>query len=86
MNTQQLVEYIRTNVDLARPTTITEAANMAIGLNNVSVGSDVAVINDPTFPTAGLKGKVKSIDNGFAYVELHDGTVVPLQINLLIAL
>lgn len=86
MNTKQLVESLIDRVNLKKPHTISEAANQALGLNGVSVGSEVAIIDDPTFPTAGLKGKVKKIDNGLATVELHNGDQVPLQVNQLIAL
>ena len=88
MNTKQILESAIGTVDLKKPHTITEAAKMALGLNNVTVGSDVAIIDDPTFPTAGLKGKVKKIntDTGLATVALHNGDEVPLQVNQLIAL
>lgn len=88
MNTQKLLEKALKHADLNKPQSIVEAANMALGLNNVSVGSEVAVIDDPTFPTAGLSGKVKKIDlnSGLATVQLHNGDEVPLQVNQLIAL
>jgi hypothetical protein len=85
MKTTQF-EKLMESVDLRKPSTIIEAANQALGLNGVSVGCEVAIIDDPTFPTAGLKGKVKKIDNGLATVELHNGDQVPLQVNQLIAL
>ena len=53
MNAKQILEKALETVDLKRPKTITEAANTALGLNNVKVGGDVAIIDDPTFPTAG---------------------------------
>jgi transcription antitermination factor NusG len=88
MNAKQILEKALETVDLKKPKTIVEAANTALGLNNVKVGGDVAIIDDPTFPTAGLKGKVKKIDtdSGLATVQLHNGDEVPLQVNQLIAL
>lgn len=87
MNAKQILEKAL-GVDLKKPQTIIEAAHMALGLNNVTVGCEVAIIDDPTFPTAGLKGKVMKIDleSGLATVKLHNGDEVPLQINQLIAL
>ena len=48
----------------------------------------MAIIDDPTFPTSGLKGKVKKIDleSGTASVQLHNGDEVPLLVNQLICL
>jgi len=66
---------------------IAEAANMILGDNNVKVGSSVAVINDPTYPFEGARGKVKGESAkgaGFMDVEFENGTVVPLQTSLLI--
>ena len=87
MNAKQILEKAL-GVDLKKPQSIVEAANMALGLNNVTVGSEVAIIDDPTFPTSGLKGKVKKIDleSGTASVQLHNGDEVPLLVNQLICL
>ena len=87
MNTKRLLESALAHANVLRPGTITEAANMALGLSGVKVGSDVAVIDDPTWSVAGLKGKVKKIDDvGHATVELANGTEIPLMVNQLIAL
>lgn len=88
MKTSTLLERALASVDVKKPHTITEAANMALGLNNVTVGCNVAIIDDPTFPTAGLSGKVKKVDieTGLATVQLQNGDEVPLQVNQLIAL
>jgi hypothetical protein len=82
------LESILEKVDVSKPQSIQEAANMALGLSNVTSGSEVAIIDDPTFPTAGLKGKVKSIDvsTGTATVQLANGDEVPLLVNQLISL
>lgn len=81
-NIKQIVDKVR----LGDAKSIKEAATAALGLNNVSVGSTVAVVDDPTFPYAGLSGKVKSIDNGMATVAFDNGNEVPLQVNQLLAL
>ena len=80
MNAKQILEKAL-GVDLKKPQTIVEAANTALGLNNVTVGCEVAIIDDPTFPTSGLKGKVKKIDldSGTATVQLHNGDEVPVK-------
>ena len=84
-NTKRIVEQALAKVTESQES-ITEAANMALGLGNVKVGSDVAMMDDSTLPVSGLKGKVNKIDNGTAYVELANGVEVPLLVNQLIAL
>jgi hypothetical protein len=68
---------------------IQEAANMILGGNGVTAGSTVAIIDDPTFSSAGLKGKVKGPSakgSGFMDVEMPDGSVLQLQTSLLLPL
>lgn len=76
------------HVNLAKPETIQEAADMALGLGGLAVGSEVAVIDDPTFALPGLKGKVRSLNaaSGTAQVEMPDGSKVDLMTNQLFVL
>jgi hypothetical protein len=64
--------------------TIEEAAS-SLGQNNVTSGSKVAVIEDPTYPYSGLVGTVKGVkENGYADVEFANGATVPMMVNQLI--
>ena len=60
----------------------------ALGLNNIKAGGQVAVVDDPTFPRPGLKGRVVGPvpegHSGTVEVEFADGTKSHLQINQLI--
>lgn len=81
----RLQEAVSSMVDRS-PASASKAA--AIVLNeDFSTGSDVVVLDDPTYPYAGLKGKVKgpSANKGAGYldVEFPNGNVVPLQASLL---
>jgi hypothetical protein len=72
-------------VDLKNPGTITEAVNMLLGQNGIKSGTSVAVIDDPTYPYSGLRGKTQGeIVNGCVHVKFDNGNAVPLQVNLLI--
>jgi len=73
-------------VDLKNAKSISEAANRILMMEDTEVkaGQSVACINDPTYPFEGAKGKVKSIDGGYAQVEFANGTTVPMQVSLLI--
>lgn len=85
-NIDEQIKKALEHVNLTRPQSIQEAANMALGLAGISAGSDAAVIDDPTHSMAGLKVKVKGVENGQAEVELNNGTRVKLLVNQLIAL
>jgi hypothetical protein len=78
------IEQILEKIDLRQPDTVQAALAEAMNDNNVSVGTTVAVVGDPTYPYDGLKGKVKSINGGFAEVEFDNKTTAPLHINLLV--
>lgn len=56
----------------------------SLGNNNVTVGATVATVGDPTYQMDGQRGKVKSINNGYAEVEFPNGIKTELHINLLI--
>ena len=74
-------------VDLAKDSTIQEAVDMLLGGNAVNVGSYVTTIADCSYPYEGARGKVKGVSakgSGWVDVEFADGTVVPLERNLLI--
>ena len=77
---QQLIE----TMDLGRRATVDAAIAEALG-PNFSVGQEVAVIGDPTYPFEGVKGKIESMTGGFAKVKFANGQVVPLHTNLLVA-
>lgn len=85
-NTELLIAEVLDRVDIKSERSIQEAANTVLGLAGVTSGCKVAIIDDPTFPSAGLGGKVKSVENGIAKVELANGMVVDLLVNQLIAL
>jgi hypothetical protein len=80
MNVEKLIEKL----DVTDKNSIAEVLSEGINDNGVTVGSQVAVVNDPTYPFDGCRGKVKKINAGFADVEFANGTVAPLEINLLI--
>lgn len=79
-NIKQIIE----NLDLKSAQSLGVALAESMGTNNITVGSTVAVIGDPTYPMDGQKGKVKSITNGFAKVEFGNGMACDCHINLLI--
>jgi len=87
--TARIEEALKT-VDLKKPATVTEAARRIIESPvDLSAGNSVAVIDDPTFPASGQVGKVRGKSakgEGFVDVELANGTVMPLQADLLIKL
>ena len=67
---------------------VKEAANLILA-EEIKSGADVAVIDDPTYPAAGQRGKAKgpsSKGSGYTDVEFADGRVLPLQTSLLLVL
>jgi hypothetical protein len=81
-NIKELIE----NVDVKSKKSISEAANAILEDSNIKPGATVAVIDDPTYSRAGVKGKVKSVEGGYATLELANGESEPYQVSLLIAL
>jgi hypothetical protein len=65
---------------------IEEAVSNLLSDAGLKVGAKVAVIDDPTFPYAGQRGVVRKVNEGMADVEFPNGTVVPLQISLLVTI
>ena len=62
------------------------ATNKILG-EDISVGKDVAVIDDVISGYSGARGKVRSVSDsnpGFARVQLENGTEVEMQTSLLI--
>lgn len=65
---------------------VEEAVNKLVSDAGIKAGSDVAVLNDPTYPFDGLKGVVQKIrEDGYADVKFPNGNVVALQLSLLVA-
>lgn len=65
---------------------IAEAVNRILG-EDINAGDTVAVVDDPTYGHAGLKGKVKgasSKGSGFVDVSLENGMILALQSSLLV--
>jgi transcription antitermination factor NusG len=87
MNMKEASVFIG-RVDLKNPATIQEAANEALGLCGLKVGSKVAVLDDPTWPYAGQAGVVTEIDenSGTSKVKMANGIIVNLMTNQLIGL
>jgi hypothetical protein len=84
MDTPAIIE----TVDLKKKDTVTEAANLILA-EEITAGSQVAVIDDPTYSQAGQRGRVRGSTadrKGYVDVEFANGMVVPLQSSLLITL
>jgi len=65
---------------------VDEAVNELVSDAGIKVGTTVAVLEDPTYPFDGQKGIVRKIrEDGYAVVEFDNGSEVPLQISLLVA-
>jgi hypothetical protein len=85
---EQNISKVIASVDPTDESSINAAASQILE-GNISAGSKVAVIDDPTYSYSGQKGKVKgpsSKGSGFVDVEFADGTVTPLMSNQLIEL
>jgi transcription antitermination factor NusG len=81
------VDQILERVDLKSKTSIQEAASEMIGMNNVSEGDDVTVVDGSTFPYEGQVGKVTKIDKdtGLAHVKFPSAAEpVPFLCSLLV--
>ncbi len=84
MNTKAIDQLI-SEVKLRDPQSIRNAALRLLSEDDhVKAGMECAVIDDPTYPLAGLKVKVKSVDNGFADCEASNGHSYKLQTSLLL--
>jgi transcription antitermination factor NusG len=80
-NIDQMLEKI----DLAKPETIDSALVESIQ-PTIKKGDTVAIMQDPTFPFDGLKGKVVGMraDNGYAQIEFANGMKLDCITSLLI--
>lgn len=87
-NIDQLIQEAVAQADARKPGSIQAAANLILS-EDVNAGDTVAVIDDPTYPFPGQKGRVvgpSAKGSGFVDVEMANGTKVPLQSSLLITL
>ncbi len=83
MNTD--INSIIDSVDLRKPDSVAAAASRLLSEDNlVKAGQTCAVIDDPTFPLAGIKVKVKTVDGGYADCEAPNGQSYKLQTSLLL--
>ena len=89
-NINTRIEDALRGVVLTDPKSVHEAARKIIESGiELSSGNEVAVIDDPSFPCPGQKGKVRGASakgDGFVDVEFANGTVMPLQKDLLLKL
>ena len=80
---QKAVEH----VDSRNTQTIAEAANMILEDSAIKKGATVAIIDDPTYPFQGAKGKVtgpSAKGAGYFDVQFEDGTTTPMLASLLL--
>lgn len=81
------IDQIISEVNLRNPKSIRDAALRLLSEDDhVKAGMQCAVIDDPTYPLAGLKVKVKSVEGGFADCEASNGHSYKLQTSLLLPL
>ena len=76
------------NAHLAGTTSTAQAVNEMLGfVTPIKAGTSVAVLDDPTYPYPGQRGKVTGkVINGQVEVEFANGTKVPLQSSILVPL
>lgn len=89
-NIEQVIREAIQQVDLRKPSSVTEAANRILSEDmDVSQGETVAIIDDPTYAQPGIKAKVigpSAKGSGFVDVELPNGVKLPVQSSLLLTL
>lgn len=79
------IDKIIAEVDLKKPESVANASSLLLSEDNlIKAGQTCAVIDDPTFPLAGAKVKVKSVDGGYATCEAANGHEYRLQTSLLL--
>jgi hypothetical protein len=76
------------NAHLAGTTSTAQAVNEMLGfVTPIKAGTSVAVLDDPTYPYPGQRGKVTGkVINGQVEVEFANGTKAPLQSSILVPL
>jgi hypothetical protein len=83
-------EHIEKTVQehLAGATTTAQAVKEMLGfVTPVKAGETVAVLDDPTYPYAGQRGKVTGkVINGQVEVQFANGVKAPLQSSILVPL
>jgi len=87
MNIESKIASAMEKVSLKDDRTILAAANAILEANGLfNAGDTVVVIDDPTYPFAGQKGKFRgaSANAGFVNVEFPNGATVPLMANQLL--
>lgn len=89
-NIDERIEKAMTQVDLRKPETFQEAANIILTEDAyVKAGETVAIIDDPTYPYSGQKAKVvgpADKGEGWVNVRFDNGTEFPVQSSLLLKL
>jgi hypothetical protein len=77
------IEKILEKIDLNKPNEV--GAILAESYNDmIKAGTTVACVDNNIYPMDGVKGKVKSINNGYALVEFANGSQMNMLLNLLI--
>jgi hypothetical protein len=83
---KDIKKIIETTVNSGGRNYVTEAVSQILG-EDITVGQEVAVIDDVISGMTGAKGRVKSISDanpGFATVSLASGAEFPMQTSLLV--
>lgn len=87
-NIDTTIQEAVAKVDLRKPATVREAANAILTEESyVNAGESVGVIDDPTYPYPGQKGRVVGPSDkggGWVDVEFANGVRVPIQSSLLL--
>jgi hypothetical protein len=87
MKTEQIATIVE-GVKLNDQKSAAAAAKKLVeSIVDLKAGQSVAVIDDPTYGQPGITGKIKGQSakgSGFWDVELPNGTVVPMQSDLLL--
>ena len=82
------ISMIAESIDLSKPESVNVALHESLGDNGVKVGSEVSAVDTVTYPYAGQKGKVVSIDEhtGTTKVKFPNGDEVSMQSWMLLPL
>lgn len=87
MNIDKTIEEAVGSVNLNDESTVASAVARLLEGGAAKSGAKVAVIDDPTWSMAGLRGTSKGVSSkgsGFVDVEFENGTTVPCLANQLI--
>jgi hypothetical protein len=87
-NIEQTIQEAVAKVNLRKPETVAEAANIILTEDNyVKGGETVATLDDPSYPYSGQRAKVIGpSDKGSGWVDLEfaNGVKMPYQSSLLL--